>query len=235
MEPIWNRPERAARGPRPAHSRDAVAAAGVRVADTEGVEAVSMRRVAAEPGAGTASLYRYLTGKDELFDLMVDAVMRAEEPPERTGEWRADLRALAAGSRAVMLRHPWLPMLVAARPNLGPGSLRWMESWYGAVDGFGLDADEMLALVGTVQIFVHGAVTRELAEREAGFDFASRMAAQGAYGDAVIAGGAYPTLIRIMVEAEGPHRPDRHDRAFADGLERVLDGHRSLPGGTSGR
>jgi AcrR family transcriptional regulator len=225
METIWDRPERAARGPRAAHSRDDVAAAAVALADAEGLEAVSMRRVAAALGAGTTSLYRYLKSKDELLDLMVDAVARQLDLPERTGEWRTDLRALAAATRAAMLGHPWLPMVVAARPNLGPGMLRWSEAWFGAAERAGLTADEVFGLAATVQTFVHGAVMRQLAEREAGLDLGTWMAAQGRYGDSIIAGGAYPALIRIMVEAKTPHLADRHEQVFLSGLEHILDGY----------
>ncbi|GAA0390111.1 TetR/AcrR family transcriptional regulator C-terminal domain-containing protein [Microbispora corallina] len=224
MEPIWNRPERAARGPRPAHSRDEIAAAAVRVADAEGIDAVSMRRVAAELGTGTTSLYRYVSRKDDLLDLMVDAVMREEDPPEPGGDWRADLRVLAGRTRALLLRHPWFSAVAAARPGLGPGSLRWLEAWLRAVDGLGLDPDGMLAAVGTLRIFVQGAVLGEHAERAGGYDNDAWLAAQGSYGDRIIAEGAYPRLVRIMVEARAPHRADRHDTAFALGLERVLDG-----------
>ncbi|MFI6319940.1 TetR/AcrR family transcriptional regulator [Nonomuraea sp. NPDC050556] len=222
MDVIWNRPERNARGPKPAHTRDEVAEAGVRVADAEGIDAVSMRRVATELGVGVASLYRYLTSKDDLLDLMVDAAMRAQDPPPRSGEWRADLRALAEAGRALMLRHPWLPPVAAARPNLGPGSLRWMEAWYQAIDGHGLSADEMLVSVTTVQLFVQGAVTSEVAAR--GLDFDAWLAAQGDYGDSIIRDGAYPATIRVMVEARGPHESGRGEKAFTRGLEQLLDG-----------
>ncbi|WP_182899426.1 TetR/AcrR family transcriptional regulator [Microbispora sp. H10830] len=232
MESIWNRPARAARGPRPAHSRDDIARAAVAVADAEGLDAVSMRRVAAELGTGTTSLYRYLSSKDDLIDLMVDAVLNEHAPPQPTGEWRADLRELAERTRALMLRRPWFPVAAAARPGLGPGSLRWLEAWLHAVDGLGLDPDAMLAAVSTIQIFVHGSVAYEVAQRAAGYDAKTWLAAQGAYGDAIIASGAHPTLIRIMVEAEGPHRADRNERLFASGLRQVLDGlAAALPGG----
>jgi AcrR family transcriptional regulator len=230
MEPIWARPERAARGPRPAHSRDEVAAAAVRLADAEGLDAVSMRRVAAALGAGTTSLYRYVKSRDELLDLMVDAAVRQVGLPGRTGEWRADLRALAVATRAAMLGRPWLPAVIAARPGLGPGMLRWNEAWFGAAEGTGLDADEVFGLVATVQIFVHGSVMRQLAGQQSGLDLGAWMAAQGAYGDAIIAGGAYPAFIRIMLEAKTPHRADLDDHVFAEGLEHVLDGYQPEAG-----
>lgn len=220
MDVIWNRPVRNARGPKPAHTRDEVAEAGVRVADAEGIDAVSMRRVATELGVGVASLYRYLASKDDLLDLMVDAVMRGQDPPSPSGRWRADLAGLAEAARALMLRHPWLPAVSAARPNIGPGSLRWMEAWYQAVSD--LDADEALVSVTTLQIFVQGAVANEVAAR--GLDFDAWLAAQGDYGDSIIKDGAYPATIRVMLEARGPHEPDRGERAFTRGLEQVLDG-----------
>jgi len=154
--PIWLRPERAARGPRPAHSREEIAAAAVRVADAEGLAAVSMRRVATELGTGTTSLYRYVDGKDELFDLMVDRAMGDGEPPVPTGDWRVDLAAVAHAQRAMMLRHPWLVRLPATRPVLGPNTLAWLEATYAAVDVPGLDADEVLAQAATLLTFVRG-------------------------------------------------------------------------------
>jgi AcrR family transcriptional regulator len=226
MDSIWDRPERAARGPRPAHSRDEVAAAAVCLADADGLDALSMRRVAAVLGAGTTSLYRYLKSKDELLDLMVDSVARQLDLPGQTGDWQADLRALATATRGVMLGHPWLAMVVAARPNLGPGMLRWNEAWFGAAGGTGLSADGVFGLVATVQTFVHGSVMRQLAEQEAGLQLGPWMAAQGSYGDSIIASGAYPALIRIMIEAKTPHLADRHDRIFFEGLEHVLGGYR---------
>src|SRR6202167_3531352 len=91
---IWARPERAAKGPAPSRSRAQIATAAVELADAEGLEAVSMRRVATALGIGAASLYRYLESKDELYDLMVDHVEGEDgPPPPLTGDWRADLSA----------------------------------------------------------------------------------------------------------------------------------------------
>src|SRR2546429_919999 len=93
---VWTRPVRPLRGPQPAHSRADLVAAAVRVADAEGIAAVSMRRVAAEIGAGTMSLYRYVSRKDDLLDLMVDAALGEMDLPDApSGDWRADLRLLA--------------------------------------------------------------------------------------------------------------------------------------------
>ena len=221
---IWSRPQRSTRGPRPAHSREEVAAAAIELADADGIEALSMRKVAARLGVGTTSLYRSVSNKDDILDLMVDAMLRRYGPPPATGDWRADLRALADATRQTMLRHPWLAVLVAARPSLGPGSLRWMEAWLTALDGHGLDADEMLIGAMTVQTFVNGAVLGETAQRQAGFDAARWMAEQASQGERIIAGNRYPRIARIMVEADTPHTNDWTERAYRLGLERILDG-----------
>ncbi|NUO58718.1 MAG: TetR/AcrR family transcriptional regulator [Hamadaea sp.] len=227
-EPIWLRPERGARGPRPAHRRADIAATAVRLADADGLDAVSLRRVAAELGTGPATLYRYIVNKDELFDLMVDAVLGEADPPEPTGDWRTDLSAVASAQRELVLRHPWLAGLPASRPSLGPNGLAWQEAMYATLAGLGLTADETLLRVQTVLTFVRGHVIDELAEREAarrsGQDMRGWLDAQGAYGDAVIGSGRYPQLSRIMLDAETPHAEDRPDRLFRYGLARVLSG-----------
>lgn len=222
--PIWLRPERAARGPRPAHSRAEIAVAAVRVADAEGLDAVSMRRVATELGTGTTSLYRYVDGKDELFDLMVDEAMGDGRPPVPAGDWRADLKAVASTQRALMLRHPWLVRLPATRPVLGPNTLAWLEATYAAVDRPGLDADEVLAQAATLLTLVRGHVLEELTERAAGSTMADWLSRQSQYGERVIGSGDYPHLSRMMLQAETPHAADRFDRLFARSLEHVLAG-----------
>src|SRR5689334_8314034 len=103
-----------ARGRPPAHTRDQVVDAAIRVADSEGLAAVTIRRIATEIGAGAMSLYTYVPDKDRLLDLMVDRVGASMPAAPITGDWRADLLALAAAQRSLMLAHPWLP---AALPN----------------------------------------------------------------------------------------------------------------------
>src|SRR3954453_8973113 len=92
----WTRPDFRPRGAHPALGREQIVRAAMEIADAEGLEAISMRRVAAGLGAGTMSLYWYVAGKDELLDLMVDAAFGEFRIPDRpTGDWRADLRLIA--------------------------------------------------------------------------------------------------------------------------------------------
>ena len=194
-----------------------------------------MRALAVELGVGAASLYRYVARKDELIDLMVDAVMGADLQFEVRGDWREDLRSYARGLRAMTVRHPWMAVQSAGRPGLGPNTARNFEQVLGAIDGLGLDVDEMLVMIETVGAFIRGCALEELSEREAvrrsGLDNDEWMKTQVPYVESLIASGRYPLLTRVILDARGPHDPDRLQRGFDLGLERVLDGLATmLPG-----
>ena len=124
---IWMRPERAVVGRPAQRSRAEITAAAVGLADREGLDALSMRRVAAELGTGAASLYRYVETREELLDLMTDAVTGEYSLPEPSGDWLAALVAVGEQSRAILRRHPWLAGLVITRPVLGPHGVALME------------------------------------------------------------------------------------------------------------
>ncbi|MFE0022459.1 TetR/AcrR family transcriptional regulator [Amycolatopsis sp. NPDC059021] len=226
-EVIWLRSGRAARGPRPAHSLADIAGTGVRVADADGLDAVSMRRIAAELGSGTTSLYRYVSSKDDILDLMYDAVLGEEELPPPRGYWPADLTAIAHRMRGLMIRHPWMTAL-AGRPSVGPNGLYATERALRAVDGLGLSIDEMVVLIEALEAYVLGYVTRELADRAAtrrsGRDWDQWMAAHARYGRTIIDGGRFPLVARAWLDAREPHARDRQERGFRHGLERLLDG-----------
>jgi AcrR family transcriptional regulator len=225
---IWERPERAGRGPAPSLSRDEITAAAVSLADAQGIDAVSMRVLAVELGVGAASLYRYVARKDELIDLMVDAVMGNDLYFEISGEWRADLRSVARGLRAMTLRHPWIAVHGSGRRNLGPNTARCYEQVLGAIDGLGLEIDQMLVMVETLDAFVRGRALDEIADQEAvrrsGLGQLEWMQTQAPYVQSLIDSGRYPLLARVVLDARAPHDPDRLEHGFKVGLERVLDG-----------
>ena len=219
---------RAARGPQPAYSRDQIAEAAVKIADAEGIDAVSMRRVAAAIGTRATSLYRYLRAKEELLDLMVDRAMGETRLPARSGVWRPDLRAIAHHLRDVVKRHPWLTAIPVFRPALGPNSLALTEATLEALDGHGLDADGMMAIAAVLTTFARGYAAEEIAEQQAearsGLGREDWMASQAQHVGMICESGAYPLFRRIVVEARTPHDPDRVERGFEQGLECLLDG-----------
>ncbi|GAA0363107.1 TetR/AcrR family transcriptional regulator C-terminal domain-containing protein [Microbispora corallina] len=227
-ENLWMRPERPARGPRPSFSRARLAEVAVQVADAEGLDAISMRRLAGELGAGTMSLYRYVSGKDDVIELMIDLVVGEYLPGETTltGEWASDLRDLAWQARRTMLRHPWLAPLAASRQQASPTRLRLMETALGMLDGLGLGVDEMLTIVGGVFAYLNGFVQSELADAEAlrrtGLTLQEWMTTQLPYIQSQIATGRYPMLLRMTTEG-GRELVDADER-FAYGLDRLLDG-----------
>jgi AcrR family transcriptional regulator len=222
---IWARLDQSAQRPKPLLTHHQIVAAAIEIADSEGLQALSMRKVAARLGAGTMSLYRYVANKDDLLDLMVDAILGEELPDKPSGDWRSELAEQARRVRRGARRHPWAIGFMLARPNLGPRALRTIEHAMAAVDGLGLDIDQMLDMVATVGAFAVGFVQAELAEQEAqrrtGLTEEQWRARMAPYIRRLIATGRYPYLERIVIEAED--FPDI-DATFERRLALVLDG-----------
>lgn len=130
LELLWGTGERPSRGPKPGLTLDRIVTAAVEIADAEGLAAVSMRRLSTELGAGTMTLYRYVPGKAELLDLMLDRV--GGQPPatkEPEGDWRAAIDALARGYLTLYREHPGSsrstrPERSSARARYGDWSTR---------------------------------------------------------------------------------------------------------------
>lgn len=224
---IWSRPERHGRGPQPAYSREQITAAAIKVADTEGLAAISMRRIAREVGAGAMSLYRYVGSKDELIELMLDAVEGEDRLPDApTEDWRTELRRAAERIRAIMLRHPWVATLTIGRPTFGPNTLHTMEYLLSCVDGLGLDIDDMLTsvlgLFGYVRGFVQGEVAEAEASRRTGMTEDQWRMTQGPYVQQIIDSGRYPLFAKMITDAVFPHLDT--ERQFRSGLDHLLDG-----------
>ncbi|MQY08372.1 TetR/AcrR family transcriptional regulator [Actinomadura macrotermitis] len=219
---VWTRDRRTPR--RRAPGVEQIVARAVAIADAEGAGALSMRRVAADLGSGTASLYRYVAGRDELLDLMVDAVRGEDAPPPPTGDWRHDLADVARRLRAALLRHPWLGPELTGRPALGPNSLRQADAALGAAAALTPDATLASCAVDTVAAYVLGAVAGELAEAQAqrrtGLTEDEWRASVGPYIRKVVESGDYPHFARRVVDAEDPDATER----FEFGLACVLDG-----------
>ena len=219
---VWTRPHPEPR--RRAPGVDQYVAAALAVADAEGLEAVSMRRVAGDLGSGTATLYRYITNRDELVDLMVDAAQGEDPLPEATQGWRADLAAVAHGLRATLLRHPWLTGELAGRPSFGPNSLRRSEATLRAAVALTPDITLASQALGAVRAYVLGSVAGQQAalraEQRSGLTKEQWQRSLGPYITKVLAAGEHPMLARRVLEAEEPDP----DVEFAFGLECVLDG-----------
>ena len=157
---IWMRPENAATGRPARHSRDEITAAAVAIADREGLDAVSMRRVAARLGTGAASLYRYLESREDLLDLMVDATGAEYVFTAPTGDWLGDLLDIGEQARAIMRRHPWLPPLLTTRPVLGPNGLVLLEHGLEALAPHPASSAAKLEALGLLNAATRSALSR---------------------------------------------------------------------------
>ncbi|HVX66861.1 MAG TPA: TetR/AcrR family transcriptional regulator [Bryobacteraceae bacterium] len=218
---IWERlGERPAAGPA-ALTTDRIIQIARKLADREGLETLSMRRIAAELGSGVMSLYHYVPSKNDLMDLLLDAAMGEIEVPEKpSGDWRANLYNIANRTRECLKRHPWLLTLLHTRPALGPKRLAQFEASLAAVQELGLDIKTMHRMVVFLYIYVLGFVSMELSEAEA-LRRQEFNKLPLPYMDRLFATGAFPNFARLV--GDGKHPPSA-DAFFEDGLQFVLEG-----------
>lgn len=167
MELLWGTKPAPTRGRKPGLTLDQIVAAAIEVADAEGLDGLSMRRVADALGVGTMSLYRYVPSKAELHDLMLDAVTGEDLPMDlTTGGWRAGLERYGRLSVEGYLRHPWLLRASLTRGAMGPNQATALDAVLAAVDGIGLNSGQMMAVVELVTRYAQG-VARERIEAAA--------------------------------------------------------------------
>lgn len=217
---VWERPEPPDR-PTPAPlSRELIVRAAIRLADADGLAAVSLRKVAGVLDVGPMRLYGYIDTKEELLDLMVDDVYATIRP---VGDgWREVLLSLAELTRRAAHRHEWFADLLGGRPQLGPHALARGEAVLAGLTG--IDVDAVMPVVKAVNAYVVGAVRREITERRAerstGLNEAEWQRTYGPYLERTFATGRYPALEKVIREAV-------HwdvDETFRIGLDYLLDG-----------
>lgn len=143
-------------------NRDRALVRAIAVADGEGLEALTMRRLARELGVEAASLYHHVSGKDEILDGLVDMVSAEIELPPHTAGWRPAIRQRAHNTRAVLRRHPWAVALMAARATPGPATLRLLDAGIGCLREGGLSVQAAAHAISVVDSYVHGFVLQEV-------------------------------------------------------------------------
>ena len=122
-------------------SRDRVLQAAVALADSVGIDALSMRRLAQELGVVPMALYKHVANKDELLDGMVDVVLGGIEPLDPTPDWRTAVRRRVLSARQAVLRHPWARRAIESRTRRTPVVLAYMDSLAGTFRAGGFSAD----------------------------------------------------------------------------------------------
>ncbi|EHR52632.1 transcriptional regulator [Saccharomonospora marina XMU15] len=229
MELLWGIQERPRRGPKPRLTVDRIAAAAIAIANAEGLEAVSMRRLATDLGVTAMSLYGYVPSKAELVDLMVDRVhAEACEDEEEPGGWRDRLARAARRTWELYLRHPWLLQVATTRPVLGPNLIAKYDRDLRAVAGIGLTSIEMDLVVTLVVNYVHGAargaVEYAQAERATGIADEEWWRRYEPLLTKVFDAEKFPVAAEVGAAAGQEYGAADPARAFEFGLERLLDG-----------
>lgn len=223
---IWERID-APRGSRATLTHEQIAKAAVDLADAEGLEAVSMRKLAERLGVATMALYRYVNSKDELIELMTDAVADSTPPTADLSDWREVFREAARRRRETALAHRWLPAAHALVPTaLTPSRNRMVERMLGALDPLPLTGDQKMQVIRMLDAYARGAADGEvnqrmmLERRGYGFDGDIRMLLR-ANMQWVLRSGRYPRYEQLV--RAGLARVDAAAE-FELGLEALLDG-----------
>lgn len=248
LELLWREfePQATRPGPKPKLTIDQIAKAAIAMADRDGIGAVNMRDIAAELGVGTMTLYRYLPGKAELLDLMVDRAGALDDETEAAakeaapGHWRQVLEALADSSLEFYRKHPWMLEINQSRAVLGPGGLGGIDFTLRAFDDHDLPDKEQILVVTSVWNIVTGTALSYFmsdtpADQGGPVTTAEEWwAEQEPYLIRAVASGHYPRLARIEDHAvwDTPaHEAMRHTLdAYLDGIAPRMEACRKREG-----
>ena len=215
----------------PSLSRAEIVDAAIAVADADGADAVSMRRIAQVLQSGTMSLYWHVANKEQLLDLMLDALVAEARVPEPSGDLRADLQAMAREYRAMLLRHRWVMEFVGGRPPLGPNTMLNLDRSLAMLDGLGLDISLAFHILETVSTYVLGATLREVREmrtqrdqEQSGISQEEWEPVRDAWRDRLDADGRFTHVVRFLDANFDPDAEETRDERFEFGLDCALDG-----------
>jgi AcrR family transcriptional regulator len=229
LELAWGVQSGGRRGPKPARSLAEILDAAVAIADAEGIDALSMQRLAAELGFTTMALYRYVASKDDLVMLAVDAV-GADVPdvPAPGEDWRSGLERWARAQEQLFVRHPWIARVPITGPPAAPNQVAWMERALRCLAATPLSMAERVGVLSLLAGFV-------LNHRRLYDDMARASSAEGRSLED--SGRDYAELLGQLIDptrfpnvaaafAEGGSEPGADDARdeFEFGLARILDG-----------
>jgi AcrR family transcriptional regulator len=226
---VWARRHHGPPRRRPALSRDAIVEVALRLADAEGLAAVSMRRIAAELDARTMSLYHHVARKEDVLALMVDTVsaeVLIQEP--LPASWREAITLIARREREVASRHPWMSDVVGLQLEVGPNMLRHSEQTLAALAGLELTPDQALAVATAVDHYVLGVTVRErwtmVTSAAEDVDTVARLLGRSPVFADLAADGELPHL-SAMMQAGHLRTADTFEQGLTwllDGIERTL-------------
>ncbi|HWI70544.1 MAG TPA: pantoate--beta-alanine ligase, partial [Baekduia sp.] len=209
-------------------NRDEIVAVALKVAEAEGPDAVSMRRIAKDLGVGTMSLYHHIPTKDDLLDLMHDSVMGELVIPadELAGDWQEALAQISRRTRAVYERHRWMVSGAWERPQFGPRAFAHVEQSLAIMAG--VPRDRAMQMLGVADDYVIGFVSRQVAARQAleraGMDQREFLEALRPYVERLLADRAEEFPHLASVTGDGEDWVQDEDERFEQGLRWLIAG-----------
>jgi AcrR family transcriptional regulator len=201
-------------------SRDRVLRAAIALADANGIESLSMRKLGVELGIEAMSLYNHVANKSDLLDGMIDSVFGEIELPSGGTDWRTAMRRRAISARQVMSRHPWAIGLMESRTTPGPATLRHHDAVIGTLRGAGFSVELAAHAFSALDSYIYGFA---LQEASLPFHTAEESARVAQMIRAQFSSGEYPHLTELTVEHVLQPGYD-YGNEFAFGLNLILDG-----------
>jgi len=205
--------------PRRPLTRERVLRAAIDVADRDGIEALSMRKLGQELGVDAMAMYRHVRSKDDLLDGVVELIVGAFERPPADGDWTATLRHYAMAARRVMLQHPWARRVLEERGTSGPASLAHIEAVLSTILGAGFSME-------VAHHALHVLDSRIFGFNQALFEDAGPPLPPEAEAAMIRALAGFPAITELAKAAshEGVLGRCDDDVEFAFGLDLILDG-----------
>ena len=202
-------------------SRDRILRAAVALADREGIDALTMRKLGEELGVEAMSLYNHVANKDDILDGIVDLVVTEVDVPGEGTDWKTAMRTRAISAHEVLLTHPWAATLITSRFNIGPGMTRYIDSTLGRLREGGFSIEGALDAWNAIDSHVYGFTLQEL-----GLPFEVDDASQvSADVLAQLPADEFPHLAEVITEIMTSGREEDFEFGLGlilDGLERLL-------------
>lgn len=202
---------------RPTLTKSAIIGAALSLADTDGLESLSMRRLATELSVKAMSLYNHVSNRDEIVDALVERVIEEMGAPDLSLPWNTAIRAQGHATHDALLRHPWASLAIMSRMNIGPARFRYVDRMIGCFLNAGFSIPDADYAMNTVESYIYGFTLQELTFPLRDGTYQETAAA---YIDA-IPSDRYPYLHRVAHAVMHGEYDGTHD--FSRGLDAIIE------------
>ena len=228
LDVLWGKRDRGQRGPKPTLTADAIVDAAIELADAGGLEAISMASVAKRLGFTTMALYRYVTSKDELLQLMWNGSAKGADTIVLQGDtWRERIRQWSMIQREMLDRHPWITQMPMAAPPMAPNSLLFVERGLEALDDAELSDAQKMRAIGLLSSYTLSEARMTNDARRAGSGGAQPPTSFEQLLRLLVDEHTYPRLHRLAWASEPQQPPSEHAEFLAD-IDCILDGIQAM-------